>query len=472
MVDSHVVDNQDSGGDSAIFSEDQRVACDTDDPAGLQPYVSYQTSGIEWLGHIPSHWGIVRAKALFRKNRRMARKDDEVVTCFRDGTVTLRRLRRTTGFTESLKEIGYQGVRKGDLVIHTMDAFAGAIGVADSGGKSTSMYSVCSPHTSIAMPHYYAYCLREMARTGWILALAKGIRERSTDFRFSVFSAQWVPLPPLAEQAAIARVLSHWDMKVRRVVEAKQKLVELLVELKASVISEAVTGQVDVRTGQRYAAYKPSGIDWLGQVPDHWRIVRAKTIFTKNERMPRKDDEVITCFRDGSVTLRRLRRLSGFTESLKELGYQGIRKGDLVIHTMDAFAGAIGVSDSDGKGTPVYAVCSPRSRNAVPLYFALCLREMARRRWILALAKGIRERSTSFSFSVFGSQWVPLPSRAEQVAIAESLDHSLTKITNAISNTRREIAYLDEYRTRMIADVVTGKLDVRGAAACLKEAAI
>ena len=139
--------------------------------ADLTPYPAMKDSGVEWLEDVPEHWKKERAKWLFRKMEQPVRQSDEVVTCFRDGVVTLRKNRRVRGFTESLKEIGYQGVRRGDLVIHAMDAFAGAIGVSDSDGKSTPVYSVCSPRQS-ANAYYYAFCVREMARSDWILALA------------------------------------------------------------------------------------------------------------------------------------------------------------------------------------------------------------------------------------------------------------------------------------------------------------
>lgn len=113
---------------------------------------------------------------LFKRMDRPVRDSDEVVTCFRDGTVTLRKNRRTDGFTESLQEIGYQGVRKGDLVIHQMDAFAGAAGVSDSNGKATPVYSVCQP-SQHADSFYYAHIVREMARSRWILALARNSRK-------------------------------------------------------------------------------------------------------------------------------------------------------------------------------------------------------------------------------------------------------------------------------------------------------
>ena len=94
-----------------------------------------------------------------------------------------------------------------------------------------------------------------------------------------------------------------------------------------------------------YDAYKDSGVQWIGEIPSDWSIEKAKWIFSRAERPVRKEDEIVTCFRDGEVTLRSNRRTEGFTNALKEHGYQGIRKGDLVIHAMDAFAGAIGVSE-------------------------------------------------------------------------------------------------------------------------------
>jgi type I restriction enzyme S subunit len=157
-----------------------------------------------------------------------------------------------------------------------------------------------------------------------------------------------------------------------------------------------------------YSEYKDSGVPWLGMVPEHWEIHRGKRLFIKVERPVLPEDDVVTCFRDGIVTLRKKRRTTGFTESLKEIGYQGIRKGDLVIHQMDAFAGAVGVSDSDGKGTPVYSVCLPLNEKFIANYYANIIREMARSEYILSLAKGIRERSTDFRYDTFANQDLPV----------------------------------------------------------------
>ena len=261
------------------------------------------------------------------------------------------------------------------------------------------------------------------------------------------------------------RYLDYVDRRVRRYVEAKRKLIALLEEERQAVIHQAVTRGLDPNV-----PLKPSGVEWLGDIPAHWEVRRGKWLFRKMDRPVKDRDEVITCFRDGTVTLRKLRRTEGFTNSLKEIGYQGIQKGDLVIHQMDAFAGAVGVSDSDGKGTPVYSVCRA-SQSADPRFFAYTVREMARNLWILALAKGIRERSSDFRFHDFADQLLPLPPLADQIAIVEYIVKSTAELDTAMACTRRQIELLEEYRTRLIADVVTGKLDVRAAAAQLPEEA-
>ena len=246
--------------------------------AALKPYREMRNSGVEWLGHVPAHWKQVRAKAIFRKTERSIRESDEVITCFRDGTVTLRKNRRTQGFTESLKEQGYQGIRKGDLVIHAMDAFAGAVGVSDSDGKATSVYSVCTPRRRSVIPHYYALCIREMARSQWILALSKGIRERSTDFRYAIFGDERLPAPSPGEQRDVVRFLDHVNRRINRYIDAKEKLIALLEEQEQAAIDHAVTGQIEPPTGKPHAAYRQVHGAWLRAVPERWRLVRLKDV--------------------------------------------------------------------------------------------------------------------------------------------------------------------------------------------------
>src|SRR5690606_28787091 len=202
---------------------------------------------------------------------------------FRDGHVTLRSNRRTEGFTNALKEYGYQGIRKGDLVIHAMDAFAGAIGVSDSDGKATPVYSVCTPRIKGQVnQYYYAYFLRNMAYNNLILSLAKGIRERSTDFRFKDFGELNIVFPPLPIQTAIAAFLDDKTRKIDAAIAQKGKMIELLKERKKIIIQDLVTGKKVWNEEQNAwtepVEVKDSGVEWIGEIPEDWEVVPLKYI--------------------------------------------------------------------------------------------------------------------------------------------------------------------------------------------------
>ncbi|MGN0037359.1 MAG: hypothetical protein ACI36X_09145 [Bacteroidaceae bacterium] len=153
-----------------------------------QRYDTYKESGVQWLGEIPGHWETHRAKHMFNKEQRPFEEGDEIVACFRDGEVTLRKNRRTTGFTEATDYSHYQHICKGYLVIHQMDAFAGSSGVSDSDGMGTPVLSVCTPKSESISNEYYAHIVRLMGKNGFILSLYRGARERSSDFRFDTFA--------------------------------------------------------------------------------------------------------------------------------------------------------------------------------------------------------------------------------------------------------------------------------------------
>jgi len=208
--------------------------------AELKPYPEYKASNLPWVGGLPMTWGIKRGKALFSESTIPVRKTDEVVTCFRDGQVTLRRNRRASGFMLALHELGYQGVRKGQLVVHAMDAFAGAIGVSDSDGKCTPEYIVANSRSDESCPRYFARLLRFAAHQGYILVSCPAVRERAPRFRYSHFGTMLLPVPPPADQTAIVRFLDHWDRRLDKAIRAKRKQLSLVSEMLSSVTQEAM----------------------------------------------------------------------------------------------------------------------------------------------------------------------------------------------------------------------------------------
>ena len=436
------------------------------------PYPSYKPSGIPWLADVPVHWEMRRGGWLFRKMDRAVRDTDEVITCFRDGTVTLRKNRRKEGFTESLKEIGYQGIRNGDLVVHQMDAFAGAVGVSDSAGKGTPVYSVCHPSQD-ADPFYYAHIVREMARSQWILALAKGIRERSTDFRYSEFALQALPLPPLPEQAAIVRYLDHADRRIRRYVSAKRKLIALLEEEKQAVINRAVTRGLDPNV-----RLKPSGVEWLGDVPEHWERCRLRNVVsvvtTGSRGWSSSASDTGPLFirvanlSRGSLQLRFDDTVRLNLPETSEATRTRIQAGDLLV-SVTAYIGSVGVVSGELEEAYVsqhVARCQPQPGTSSRWLGYVLLSTVGQTHGQISLSGGTKD---GLSLDDVKNYQILLPSLDEQAAIVEYLDKATAGIDAAIARVRRQIELVEEYRTRLIADVVTGKLDVREAAADLPD---
>ena len=418
----------------------------------LAPYPEYKDSGVPWLGKIPAHWELHRGKWLFRKMERPVRSQDEVVTCFRDGTVTLRKNRRIRGFTESLKEIGYQGIRKGDLVIHQMDAFAGAVGVSDSDGKGTPVYSVCLPKRDLDT-HYYAQLVREMSRSYFITSLAKGIRERSTDFRFDTFASLTLPVPLPEEQKAISRFMRNESAQINKFIRNKRRLIELLKEQKQNVINQAVTRGLDPKV-----KFKPSGVEWIGDIPEHWEVRRLKFLcHNLNEQTSEKQP---------GETYIALEHVESWTGRISlpddEITFDSqvkrFQPGDVLFGKLRPYLAKVTRPQTAGVCVGEFLVL--RATGDVSADF---LEQKLRSKRVIDLIN-----SSTFGAKMPRADWTFIgnlkfayPPADEQREILEHIQEKSAEIDQAIIRAQREIELMREYRTRLISDVVTGQVDVR-----------
>ena len=184
-----------------------------------------------------------KGKYIFNYLQKPINETDGVITCFRDGEVTLRSNRREDGFTISEKEIGYQGIDIGDLIVHGMDGFAGAIGISDSRGKASPVLNNLTTNYS---KRYYMYFLRNMAFRGVFLALSTGIRVRTCDTNWGKLREIYYVIPPLSEQEVIANFLDKKCAEIDSIIEDKKKQLEILEDYKKSLIYEYVTGKKEV----------------------------------------------------------------------------------------------------------------------------------------------------------------------------------------------------------------------------------
>ena len=256
----------------------------------------------------------------------------------------------------------------------------------------------------------------------------------------------------MKEQKKISSFLDAKCSEIDALSADIQAQIDTLEQYKRSVITEAVTKGLNPDV-----AMKDSQVRWIGQMPSHWECIRGKYILRYLQKPIREDDGVITCFRDGEVTLRSNRREDGFTMSDKEIGYQGIDVGDLVVHGMDGFAGSIGISDSRGKASPVLNVLDTKQNKRYVMYY---LRSMAYGDVFLAMATGIRVRSCDLRWNKLAELPYPVPPIEEQNKIVEYIDSVLQRTNDVIADKQSQLATLDEYKKSLIFEYVTGKKEV------------
>lgn len=264
---------------------------------------------------------------------------------------------------------------------------------------------------------------------------------------------QYFCAPLITEQHRIADFLDSKCSEIDALVENLRARMESAKEYKKAVITEAVTKGLD-----KDVKMKDSGVEWIGEIPENWTNSRIKYEIIPLQRPVKNNDLIVTCFRDGTVTTRQNRREEGFTISLTENGYQGVNIGDLVIHGMDAFAGAIGCSDSRGKITPVVHVCKTIGNNR---FFMFLLRSMATNDVLMSYSDGVRIRSSDYrNFNKLGKFSIAVPPVNEQSQIADYLDSKCSEIDALLQNYENQIATLEEYKKSLIYEYVTGKKEV------------
>lgn len=415
-------------------------------------------SGVAWIGEIPQEWRIARGKDIFYKRTLPAFEDDGIVTCFRDGQVTLRRNRREDGFTIAFKEHGYQGVRVGDLVVHAMDAFAGAIGISDSDGKCSPVYSICrARHATKTVLRFYSYVLRDMALNGYIQSVGLGIRERSTDFRFREIEAACYCQPSLAEQLVIADYLDKQTALIdqRLVIIADKQAV--LAELRKAIIHEAVTKGLD-----KTAPMKDSGVAWIGAIPQAWVVKRMKDCFVANNR-PQPNRTVLS-LSYGNVIVKDRDEKKGVTPESYD-SYQGVHPGDVVLRLTDLQNDqkSLRVGRATLKGIITSAYLCVSSRALDDRYMAYLLHDAGDiQKLFYSLGGGVRQ---SMKFADLAELLFPLPTKDEQIAIADHLDQQTSQIEAQLATLNEQAQLLKELRKAIIHEAVTGKIDLNGAVA-------
>ncbi|HFG1889945.1 TPA: restriction endonuclease subunit S [Vibrio cholerae] len=427
----------------------------------MPKYEAYKDSQVQWIGDIPANWYLEKAKWLFYKADRKPLVDDDIVTCFRDGQVTLRKNRRTEGFTNALKEHGYQRICKGDLVIHAMDAFAGAIGVSDSDGKSTPVYAACVPRKKGEVnSYYYAYYMRDLALSGFIVSLAKGIRERSTDFRFNDFAELLLPFPDYEEQIRIANFLDKKTEQIDEAIAIKEKQISLLKERKQIIIQQAVTQGLDPNVPM-----KDTGVDWIGKIPAHWEVLPLTKYSTRVDYRGKTPEKVEL----GRFLLTAKNIKNGYIdydaskEYIREEQYEKVmsrgkpRIGDLLF-TTEAPLGSTALVDDTSVAIAQRLILFRLSRRFVSGYVNLYMQTTMFQKLLQKLGTG--STALGIKASKFCFLKLVTPPEKEQLSIFQFSEKVSYETNSAIAVLQQQIDKLKEYKTTLINSAVTGKIKI------------
>jgi type I restriction enzyme, S subunit len=441
--------------------------------ADLKPYPRYRAAEGEWLGKIPSHWTIRRMKYVVR----------ETDSRSKTGKEQLLRVSQYTGVTQRRSEenfeepdtradslVGYKRVEPNDLVINIMLAWNGSLGVSPYAGITSPAYCVYRFGRKVH-PWYFHSLLRSPAYKARIKALSTGVVESRLRLYSDDLGRIEGLVPPADEQVAIVRFLDWANGRLERAIWVKRKAIALLNEQKQAIIHRAVTRGLDPSV-----PLKPSGIRWRGDIPQHWEVATLRrhwrvtdckhlTVPFVDEGMPLASVVEVQPF---LLDLSRCKRTRPEWYRLLIEGDRKPRRGDL-IYCRNASVGACALVETDVDFAMGQDVCLIRSTSENQRFLNYLLHSPFMDHQLELLLVGSTFKR--INISEIKALAVLVPPRHEQDAICEFLDAGMVAYDTAISRVEREIELLREYRTRLVDDVVTGKLDVREVARRLPDEA-
>jgi type I restriction enzyme S subunit len=439
---------------------------------GLRPYPATKDSGLPWLGNMPTHWEVRRNGRLFGPRRETGFPDLPILEVSIRTGVRIRNMENGARKQEMADRSKYQRAARGDIAYNMMRMWQGAVGIAPEDGLVSPAYVVARPFPE-ADAAYYAYLFRTSAYMREIETFSRGIVPDRNRLYWESFKQMPSLYPPLDEQRLIVRFLDWHGAQTAKLIRAKNQTIALLNEQKQAIVHHAVTRGLDPA-----AKLKPSDIPWLGDVPAHWEVRRLRNLAemrVSNIDKKSFDDErpVRLCNYVDVYNNEVIHADIPFMEataSPAEIERFRLRIGDVIITKdsedwKDIGVPALVATEADDLVCGYHlALLRPNPRTDGAFLFWQLLSPHARRQFAVA-ANGV----TRYGLSHGSIKELALlaPHLEEQRAIAAHLNDATSGIRSTVAGIHREIALVQEFRTRLIADVVTGKLDVRTVAAGL-----
>jgi len=451
--------------------------------ANLKPYPEMKDSGVEWLGEVPKHWTTERLKSSVTNvvESRTERRGKDLYVALEHVESWTGRLNGAPPDVEPDSQL--KRFAPGDVLFGKLRPYLAKVTRPTTGGLCVGEFLVLRPRDTTFDTGFLERLLRAKPIIDTVDASTFGAKMPRADWTF--IGSMKVAQPPLVEQDAIVRFLHHVDRRIQRYIRAKEKVIALLEEQKHAIIHEAVTGRIDVRTGKSYPTYKPSGIDWLGKVPTHWEVRRLKSLVKRIDQGVSPQAE--NCPADGTAwgvlkagcVNRGVFRESEHKRLPPDFVFDSlleVTSGDVLVSRASGsphLVGSVGrVSSLKHKLILSDKTFRPIFKQGIdPDFMVLAMNGRYYRQQVEQAISGAEGLANNLPLSSLRAFHLAVPGFDEQHDIVSYLRTRTSQLSDAATQAEQEADLLNEYCTRLIADVVTGKIDVREAAAALPEEA-
>lgn len=423
----------------------------------MSKYQSYTTYASLWNKSFPSHWSVLPMYALAKEKSICGCVDLPLLSVYLDVGVipfSAKAEKRTNVTSKDLSK--YQRVDCGDFVLNNQQAWRGSVGISFDTGIVSPAYIVLSMNDMLNS-RYANYLLRSQIMVDQYLINSKSVGSIQRNIYWPALKRTSVPVPPREEQDQIVRFLDWKVSSINKLINIKKKEIKAIDALKRSMVSHAITRGLTADAPMKY-----SGVKWLGDIPQRWYTVPLYAIAQVKSINNCIDLPLMSVYLDAGVVPFVEREEKRTNATSKDLtNYQRVDPGDFVLNNQQAWRGSVGVSFHSGIVSPAYIVLSLNntldSHYANYLFRSRCMVDQ-----YLVISRGVGSIQRNLYWSALKRVVVPIPSKKEQMEIVEYLDGLNNKFDATIKKLTEEVAVLEEYKNKIIADTVTGKIDVRG----------
>lgn len=421
----------------------------------MSAYPAYTPTSLPWLPQMPAHWELIRNKVIFQETKEVVgeQSGDYPLLSLTTKGIILRDVESGKGkFPKDFTT--YKVVKPGDMAfcLFDIDETPRTVGLSTLGGMLTGAYTIF--HVANINPRfaYYYYLALDNAKA--LRPLYSGLRKT---INIGTFLGTKLPVPPRSEQDQIVRFLDWKVSTVNRLINVKRRQIKAIDAMKRSIVSSAVTRGINPGVSMKY-----SGVKWLGDIPAHWETIKLRQLLHPVSVKNHPDLPLLSVVREQGVIVRDVSDKDANHNFIPDdlSGYKVVRKGQFAMNKMKAWQGSYGISDYTGIVSPAYFIFNVSFENLE--YFHFAIRSKVYVNFFAQASDGIRVGQWDLQMDKMKEIPFIVPPAEEQVAIVEYIKRKLPMYDAAIEKLHAELAVLEEYKARLISDVVTGKIDVRG----------